>query len=79
MSARLHPAPARPLIYWLKSLRLWPRRQSGEGQPDTRHSDPGALPHLSDRMARDIGLSPSETEYARLQYPSQTGPRHPSL
>ena len=79
MSARLYPAPARQFIYWLKHLRLWPRRQSVEGQHDSRQPDPGALPHLSDRMARDIGLSPSETEYARLQYPSQSGPRHPSL
>ena len=79
MSARLLPAPARPFIYWLKHLRPWSSRRSGEGQPDTRHPDPGALPHLTDRMARDIGLSPSEAEYARLQFPSQTGARHPYL
>lgn len=38
----------------------------------------GVLPHLSDHMARDMGLSPNELELHRLRLPSEVY-RHPML
>lgn len=72
MPTLLSNAPARLLFLWLMRRLRWPKT------PDPRVT-PGALPHLSDRMARDIGLTATETEQARLRLPSLHGPRHPML
>ena len=70
MLTRTLPAPARPLSLWLlHHLR----------RPVARVLRPGALPHLTGRTARDIGLTASETALLRHRWPSDEGPRHPML
>lgn len=63
-------APGRALLSWL--LHRLNRRAA-------RTVQPGALPHLTDRAARDIGLRPGETALLRHRWPSERGPRHPML
>lgn len=68
------PAPARTLNLWLeRGAALFAKPNA------TRDVNASALPHLTGRQARDIGLSETETEKLRLQWPSVNGPRHPML
>lgn len=72
MPIALRPAPARTLLLWLV-------RACAARPPGPRNLRPGALPHLTDRAARDIGLSRAETELLRHRWPSAHGPRHAML
>jgi len=68
-------APARPITFLLEKLGLRMRETPEAG----RINRPGALPTLPDHIARDIGLTGSETDLLRHQWPSTAGPRHPML
>lgn len=65
-------ALARTLLFWQF------KGQKARDRPPGKRVQTGAMPHLSDRMARDMGLSAVEADHLRLRLPS-TQLRHPML
>lgn len=68
---------SRPFVICLKFARNV-FRSLGKNMRDLACDPRQELPDLSDRMARDAGIDPSDLAWRRLDLPSK-GPRHPML